>query len=114
MKHGLLLFLVVSILTGCAAPGRLNLAVESGIMTPETVEPILGRAQARAMALASRIPDALDDELRERLAGAAAAPAPAEEEEEAPAPEEKKKDEDKEEEKVSEEDAAAGLSSLFG
>lgn len=91
-----------------------SLAVEMGIMTPDTAVPILSRAQARAMALASMIPEALPDELRERLAGvAAAATAPAEEEE-APAKADEKKDEDKEEEKVSEEDAAAGLSALFG
>ncbi|NOQ54468.1 MAG: 50S ribosomal protein L10, partial [Thermoplasmata archaeon] len=40
-----------------------NLAVETDIMTPETVEPILARANAKAMALASQIPDALTDEL---------------------------------------------------
>ncbi len=95
-----------------------NLAVETGIMTPETVEPILARANAKAMALASQIPDALTDELREKLAGAAAAaPAPAEapaDEATKPDKEEDKKDEEEEEEKVSEEDAAAGLSALFG
>ena len=92
-----------------------NLAVEAGIMTAETVEPILARAHGRMLALASQIPDALDDDLKEALgAAAAAAPAPAE----APAAEAKTdKDDDKkdeEEEKVSEDTAAEGLSSLFG
>ncbi len=90
-----------------------NLAVEAGIMTTETVEPILARAHGRMLALASRIPDALDDELKEAVgSAAAAAPAAAE----APAEEGKAEDddEDEEEEKVSEEDAAAGLSALFG
>jgi large subunit ribosomal protein L10 len=92
-----------------------NLAVEAGIMTTETVEPILARAHGRMLALASQIPDALDDDLKEALGSvAAAAPAPAE----APTEEAKTdKDEDKkdeEEEKVSEETAAEGLSSLFG
>ena len=95
-----------------------NLAVETGIMTPETVEPILASASAKAMALASQIPDALTDELREKLAGAAAAaPAPPEapaDEATKPDKEDDKKDEEEEEEKVSEEDAAAGLSALFG
>lgn len=92
-----------------------NLAVEAGIMTPETVRPILARAHGRMMALASQIPDGLDDDLKEAL-GAAAAAAPA-----APAPaeaKEAKKDEDKDEgedePKVDEETAAAGLSALFG
>jgi large subunit ribosomal protein L10 len=92
----------------------LNLAVEAGIMTSETVEPILARAHGRMLALASQIPDGLDDELRDAL-GAAAAAAPVE----APAADAEQADddekkEDEEEEKVSEEDAAAGLSSLFG
>ena len=93
-----------------------NLAVEAAIMTPETVEPILSKAQGQAMALASQIPDALDDELRERLAGAAAAtPAPVQEAaEEAPSKDDDKEEDEKEEPAVSEEDAAAGLSALFG
>jgi ribosomal protein L12E/L44/L45/RPP1/RPP2 len=61
-------------------------------------------------------PEALDDDIRRRLLGAvAAAPAPTAT---APGKEGKagKKDEEKEKEepKVSEDDAAAGLSSLFG
>ena len=93
-----------------------NLAIEAGIMTAETVEPILARAHGRMLALASQIPDALDDDLKEAIgSAAAAAPAPAEA---APAEEAKTdKDEDEqdeEEEKVSEDTAAEGLSSLFG
>ncbi len=95
-----------------------NLAVETGIMTPETVEPILARANAKAMALASQIPDALTDELREQLAGAAAAapaaPAPAEAPADGAKPDKEEDKKDEEEEKVSEDDAAAGLSALFG
>jgi large subunit ribosomal protein L10 len=94
-----------------------NLAIEAGIMTPETVEPILARAHGRMLALASQIPDALDDDLKEALgSAAAAAPAPSEapaDEATKPDEEEDKKDEE-EKEKVSEEDAAAGLSALFG
>jgi large subunit ribosomal protein L10 len=90
-----------------------NLAVEAGIMTSETVEPILARAHGRMLALASQIPDGLDDDLRDALgAAAAAAPAPTE----APATDAGKPEDedDEEEEKVSQEDAAAGLSALFG
>ena len=92
----------------------LNLAVEAGIMTDETVRPILARAHGRMLALASRVPDALDDGLKEAVGAAAAAPAPSEAPpgEDATAGDDDKKDE--EEEKVSEEDAAAGLSALFG
>jgi large subunit ribosomal protein L10 len=99
----------------------LNLAVEAVIMTPDTVEPILARAAARAMALASHVPDALDEEAKAAIAGAAAAaPAPKGTEDEASKHGDEEKDEkkderkDEEEEKVSEEDAAAGLSALFG
>lgn len=93
-----------------------NLAVEAGIMTPETVRPILARAHGRMMALASQVPDGLDDDLRDALGAAAAAapaaaPAPAEAE---GAKKDEDKDEDEEEPKVDEETAAAGLSALFG
>ncbi len=95
----------------------LNLAVEAGIMTSETVEPILARAHGRMLALASQIPDGLDDDLRDALGAAAAAapaPAPAEAPAETGAPTDDDDKKDEEEEKVSEEDAAAGLSALFG
>lgn len=94
----------------------LNLAIEAGIMTSETVEPILARAHGKMLALASQIPDALDDDLKDAIgSAAAAAPAPEEApaEESAPTEDDDKKDEE-EEEKVSEETAAEGLSSLFG
>jgi len=92
----------------------INLAVEAGIMTSETVEPILARAHGRMLALASQIPDGLDDDLRDALgAAAAAAPAPAEAPAESKADDEDEKKEE-EEKKVSEEDASAGLSALFG
>ncbi len=92
-----------------------NLAIEAGIMTPETARPILARAHGRMMALASQVPEGLDDDLRDAL-GAAAAAAPAAAPAEAEAQESKKdeEDEDKEEPKVDEETAAAGLSALFG
>ncbi len=91
-----------------------NLAIEAGIMTAETVEPILARAHGRMLALASQIPDALDDDLKEAIGAAAAAPAAAEAPAEEDAPAEDDENKDDEEEKVSEEDAAAGLSALFG
>lgn len=101
------------------AEGRsyaFSLAVETGIMTPDTAQPILARAHSKMLALAAHIPDALDDELQAVLgaAGPAAAAAPADEPTEETKGEGDEDKKDKEEEKVSEEDAAAGLSALFG
>ncbi len=93
----------------------LALGVEAGVVNEETAAPIIQKSHYKALALAMRLsPEALDDEIRARLAGAAtAAPAAAAPPEAADGKREEKK-EDKEEEKVSEEDAAAGLSALFG
>jgi large subunit ribosomal protein L10 len=96
----------------------LALGVEAGVVNEETAAPIIQKSHYKALALAMRLsPEALDDEIRARLAGAAAAaPAAASA---APAAgagakDEADKKEDKEEKKVTEEDAAAGLSALFG
>jgi len=95
----------------------MALAMEAGIVNEETATPVIMNSYAKALALAARVkPEALDDDIRRRLLGAvAAAPAPTAT---APGKEGKagKKDEEKEKEepKVSEDDAAAGLSSLFG
>ncbi len=86
----------------------IALAVAAGYVTKESAPHILARAQARMLALASRLPpEALDEELR-ALLGAAAQAAPREEK----AEEKKEEEEGGEEEK--EEEAAAGLASLFG
>jgi large subunit ribosomal protein L10 len=93
----------------------LTLGVKAGVVNLETAGPIILSSYMKALALAAKVsPEALDDEIRARLAGAvaataapAAAAAPA-------AMAEGKKEEKKEEKKVSEEDAAAGLSALFG
>jgi large subunit ribosomal protein L10 len=81
----------------------LALALESGFPTRESVKFLLAKAQAQAMALASRAPGAVDDETRKKLGGGPPAK-PAKEAEKA----------EKKEEKPSEEEAAAGLGSLFG
>jgi len=95
-----------------ASSESMNLAIFAGITNKETIEQLLGLVSGKMMALASQVPDALDDELKEKMGAAskaAAAAAPADE------PAEEKKDEpDEEEEEVSEEDAAAGLGALFG
>jgi large subunit ribosomal protein L10 len=90
----------------------MALAVEAGIVTKETAGPIIMVSYAKAMSLAARVkPEALDEDILRRLQGAAVAAAPAAM---APAAKAEAKAEKKEEPKVSEDDAAAGLSSLFG
>jgi len=93
----------------------LTLGVRAGVVTSETAGPIILSSYMKALALAAKVsPEALDDEIRARLAGVAAATAPAAA---AAAPAEHaegKKEEKKEEKKVTEEDAAAGLNALFG
>ena len=97
-----------------AATEAMNLAINAGIVTPETADRILSKAYMEMLALARLLPpEALDDELRQKIEGMATVTAAA------PATEEKKDDEKKEEpeeeeEEVSEEEAAAGLGALFG
>ena len=90
-----------------------NLAVNAGVISSETIKLMLSKANAQMIALASKTPDALDDELRSALS---AAPASRPEDEAGPASQSKKKDDkdEKDDDKVSEEEAAAGLSTLFG
>jgi len=89
-------------LLALAASKALALAVESGFPTRF----LLAKARAQMLALASRAPGAADDELRGQLAGAASPPR---------ATGDKKKEEPKPDTKeASEEEAAAGLGSLFG
>ncbi|MCK5024156.1 MAG: 50S ribosomal protein L10 [Thermoplasmata archaeon] len=91
----------------------MNVAIFAEITNKDTIEKLLGMAGGKMMALASQVPDALDDELKEKMGAASAAAAVA-----APVSkpdDDKKKDEpEDEEEEVSEEDAAAGLGALFG
>ena len=98
-----------------AHTNALNLAVNANVVNSETVKMMLAKANAQMRALASRAPDALDDDLKGRLS---AAPAPSPKENDAETNKgkgDKKDDKDKkDEEKVSEEEAAAGLGTLFG
>jgi large subunit ribosomal protein L10 len=88
----------------------MGVALSAGIANKSTIDRLVGMASRKMMALASMVPEALDDDLKAALAGAATAAAAA-----APAQaQEEKKSEPKEEPKVSEEDAAAGLGALFG
>ena len=89
----------------------MSVAIFAGITNKDTIERLLGMAGGKMMALASLIPDALDDELKEKMGAASAAAAAAVPEAK---PDDEKKDEEPEEEPASEEDAAAGLGALFG
>jgi len=95
----------------------LALGVRTGIVNGETAGPIMLSSYMKALALAAKVsPEALDDEIRARLAGAVATTAaPAATAAATAERAEGRKDEKKKEEpKVTEEDAAAGLNALFG
>ncbi|MEE9507266.1 MAG: 50S ribosomal protein L10, partial [Thermoplasmata archaeon] len=84
----------------------LNVAMASGILTKKTAELLLQKAHGQMLSLSSRIPDALDDELKAKLTTRKKR-----EPEEKP---DEGKEKKKEEKDVSEEDAASGLGALFG
>jgi len=99
----------VPILIQKAANEAMNLAVNANILTSETTDKILSKAYAQMLAVASLLcPEALDDELSEKLNSVPAQAAPADNTEE---PEEEVVEE---EEEAEEEAAAAGLGALFG
>ena len=91
---------------GVAHTNALNLAVNAGIATKESVPLILAKARAHMLALASLAPGALDDELKKTMSQAPPPP-------KADGGKEEEKEEKKEETKT-EDEAAAGLSTLFG
>ncbi len=84
----------------------LNVAMASGILTKKTAELLLQKAHGQMLSLSSRIPDALDDELKAKLTTRKKR-----EPEEKP---DEGKEKKKEEKEVSEEEAASGLGALFG
>jgi len=89
----------------------LSLAIYAGIVNKTSMKYLLSKAYMQMLSLASKVPNALDDELKNRLSSAGTATPQAKTE----VKEEKKgKKETTEEKPVSEEDAAAGLSALFG
>jgi large subunit ribosomal protein L10 len=94
-----------------AHTNALNLAVNSGVVNAETIKLMLAKASSQMMALASRAPEALDEELKKAMSATPAATPRKDDEGDSG----KKDDKDKkDEEKVSEEEAAAGLGALFG
>ena len=86
----------------------LGLSISAAIPTRENIEMLLAKADSQMLALAAAT-GSTDERIvaRRNAAPRPAAAAPA-------APEKKAEEPEKEEEKVSEEDAAAGLSALFG
>ncbi len=104
----------------------LSLGMVASYPTKELIPLFLSRAHGQLMTLASRVPDALDDELRALIGSPPKVEEPKKEEpkKEEPKKEEPKKEEPKKEEERApkkeekdsddEEEAAAGLGSLFG
>lgn len=93
----------------------LALALAAQYPVDEVLTRLLSEAYAQMSALASHVPEALDDELKARL-GTSPAEEGSPEPEAAPGetPEKEKKAKEKEKGADDEEEAAAGLSSLFG
>jgi large subunit ribosomal protein L10 len=93
----------------------LALALAAQYPVDEVLTRLLSEAHAQMGALASHVPEALDDELKTRLGGSPAGEGSAEPQAEPEEPPEKeKKENEKEKGADDEEEAAAGLSSLFG
>jgi len=87
----------------------LGLSISAAIPTRENIEMLLAKADSQMLALAAAS-GSTDERVVARLSAAASRPAAT-----APAASEKKAEEiDEKEEQVSEEEAAAGLSALFG
>lgn len=85
----------------------LGLSISAAIPTKENIEMLLAKADSQMLAIASKA-GYQDDRITARLSASAAAAT------KSSAPAAQVKEEVQEEEKVSEEDAAAGLSALFG
>src|SRR5512136_1892039 len=86
----------------------INLAVNANIANKETIKLMLAKANAQMLSLASKVPAALDDELKSALTSGPKPPPP-----DAKGGEGKKEEKKAEEKKVSEDEAAAGLGALF-
>lgn len=106
------------------AHGRaMNLMFNAGIITPESIDFMINKGFNQMLSLASNLkPEALDDELKEKIGAGTPSPSalaegPADKPSEAAedkSDEDKKKTKKKEpEKKVSEEEAASGLSQMF-
>jgi len=99
----------VRLILSKAYRGALGVALDAEFPTKDSVKLLVAKANAQMLSLASRVPDGLDEDLKKHLGGAGKPP----EDQGGEGPEPEKKEE-KKEEKVSEEEAASGLSALFG
>ncbi len=97
-------------LLGMAYREATALSIAAAFPTKDNIKTLLAKADANMLAVASRMPGFADDKLKSRMA---VAPAPKEKATKKPEDGKEKKEEKKEKE-VSEEEAAAGLSALFG
>lgn len=101
----------IPILLSKASREAFNLTINAKFPTKETIEFLLQKANAEMLSLASNAPEALDDELKERLA---VSPKADEKRDDEDKPEEKEEEKKEEKKEVSEEEAASGLGQLFG
>jgi large subunit ribosomal protein L10 len=95
-----------------AQMNSMNLALNANVVNSETAKIFMAKAHGQMLSLASRVPDALDDDLKSIVSSQPAQPKT---EEAGDKKDDDKKDDGKdEEEEVSEEEAASGLGALFG
>lgn len=85
----------------------LNLAVNAGVVNKETLPMIITKAYSEMLAIASKLSDGIDDELKSLISSSHA-------EVKEEKKEEQKEEKKEEEEENKEEEAIAGLGSLFG
>ena len=100
----------VAPLLGKAYREATALSVAAAFPTKDNIKKLLAKADANMLAVASRMPGFEDERLKKRMT---AVPAPQQAVSQKPEDSKEKKEEKKERE-VSEEEAAAGLSALFG
>ncbi len=96
----------IPILLSKASREAFNLAINTEFPTKETIEFLLQKANAEMLSLAHNAPDALDDELKERLA---VSPKSDDRREDEDKPAEKEEENKEEKKEVSEDEAASGL-----
>jgi len=92
-----------------AQSDAMNVAMFAGITNKTTIERLLGLAGGKMMALASQVPDALDDDLKTKMGAAA----PAEPEPTEKKPDKKPEKEEEKKEEADEEEMAAGMGALL-
>jgi large subunit ribosomal protein L10 len=101
--------LTIKVLISKAQRDAMSVALSAGISNKDTIEQLLAMANSKMLALASKVPDAADEQLKGMLGAAQQASAQPAQAAQAQKPAEKK-----EEKKASETEVAAGLGALFG